>query len=44
MGGLENWHYVLQDYPFFWPALRNTLWFVVVMVSLRLVCRGWCSG
>jgi multiple sugar transport system permease protein len=35
--GWENWHYVLHDYPFFWPSLRNTLWFVVVLVSLRLV-------
>ena len=26
-----------RDYPFFWPALRNTLWFVVVMVTLRIV-------
>ena len=22
--GLQNWTYVFQDYPFFWPALRNT--------------------
>ncbi|MGW7354768.1 carbohydrate ABC transporter permease [Streptomyces sp. NPDC054784] len=35
--GLANWSYVFQDYPFFWPALRNTLWLVVVMVSLRVV-------
>ena len=35
--GLDNWHYVLQEYPFFWPALRNTLWFVVVIVTLRIV-------
>jgi multiple sugar transport system permease protein len=35
--GLDNWRFVLHDYPFFWPALRNTLWFVVVLVTLRIV-------
>jgi multiple sugar transport system permease protein len=35
--GVKNWSYVFNDYPFFWPALRNTLWLVVVMVSLRVV-------
>jgi multiple sugar transport system permease protein len=35
--GLDNWRFVLQHYPFFWPALRNTLWFVVVVVTLRIV-------
>ncbi len=35
--GLRNWAFVLHDYPFFWPALRNTLWFVVVIVTLRVV-------
>jgi multiple sugar transport system permease protein len=35
--GLDNWKFILQDYPFFWPALRNTLWFVVVMVTLRVI-------
>ncbi|GGT59207.1 carbohydrate ABC transporter permease [Streptomyces purpureus] len=35
--GLKNWTYVFADYPFFWPALRNTLWLVVVMVALRVV-------
>ncbi|MEU8761039.1 sugar ABC transporter permease [Streptomyces sp. NPDC048659] len=35
--GLENWTYVLRDYPMFWPALRNTLWLVVVMVACRVV-------
>ncbi|MGW1889158.1 carbohydrate ABC transporter permease [Streptomyces sp. NPDC002004] len=35
--GLSNWTYVLQDYPLFWPALRNTLWLVVVMVTCRVV-------
>ncbi|WP_030186792.1 carbohydrate ABC transporter permease [Streptomyces violaceorubidus] len=34
--GLENWAYVLQDYPLFWPALRNTLWLVLVMVTCRV--------
>ncbi|AZM46094.1 sugar ABC transporter permease [Streptomyces sp. WAC 06738] len=35
--GLKNWRYVLFDYPFFWPALTNTLWLVAVMVTLRTV-------
>ncbi|QNP63337.1 carbohydrate ABC transporter permease [Streptomyces genisteinicus] len=35
--GLKNWAYVFGDYPFFWPALRNTLWLVAVMVSLRVL-------
>ncbi|CAM5626744.1 Sugar ABC transporter permease OS=Streptomyces tendae OX=1932 GN=GUR47_09110 PE=3 SV=1 [Streptomyces tendae] len=29
--------YVFQDYPLFWPALRNTLWLVLVMVTCRVV-------
>ncbi|HYU86997.1 MAG TPA: sugar ABC transporter permease [Kribbellaceae bacterium] len=35
--GLDNWTYVFTDYPFFWPAMRNTLWLVVVMVTARVV-------
>lgn len=35
--GLKNWSFVLNDYPLFWPALRNTLWLVVVMVTCRVV-------
>ncbi|MFE1791588.1 carbohydrate ABC transporter permease [Streptomyces sp. NPDC059525] len=35
--GTANWSYVFTDYPLFWPALRNTLWLVVVMVSCRVV-------
>ncbi|MEU8526140.1 sugar ABC transporter permease [Streptomyces sp. NPDC048629] len=35
--GLENWSYVFTDYPAFWPAMRNTLWLVVVMVACRVV-------
>jgi len=35
--GIDNWTYVFQDYPFFWPALRNTLWLVIVMVTLRVI-------
>ncbi|MFF6777607.1 carbohydrate ABC transporter permease [Streptomyces sp. NPDC012637] len=34
--GLANWTYVFQDYPMFWPALRNTLWLVVVMTACRV--------
>ncbi|MER5767077.1 carbohydrate ABC transporter permease [Streptomyces sp. NPDC001985] len=35
--GLDNWTYVFTEYPMFWPALRNTLWLVLVMVTLRVV-------
>lgn len=35
--GTANWSYVFTRYPFFWPALRNTLWLVVVMVGARVV-------
>jgi multiple sugar transport system permease protein len=35
--GLENWHFVLSSYPFFWPAMRNTVWLVVVVVTLRVL-------
>ncbi|MEU0666862.1 sugar ABC transporter permease [Streptomyces lavendulocolor] len=35
--GLENWRYVLADYPAFWPSMANTLWLVAVMVTCRVV-------
>ncbi len=35
--GMKNWHYVFTAYPFFWPALRNTLWLVLVVVTLRVL-------
>ncbi|OIV37940.1 sugar ABC transporter permease [Mangrovactinospora gilvigrisea] len=35
--GLRNWKYVFTEYPLFAPALWNTLWLVVVMVTLRVV-------
>ncbi|WP_329276791.1 carbohydrate ABC transporter permease [Streptomyces sp. NBC_01451] len=35
--GTKNWKYVFESYPFFWPALRNTLWLVVIMVTLRVL-------
>jgi len=41
--GLDNWKYVFTDYPFFWPALTNTLWLVLVMVTLRVIF-GLCLG
>jgi multiple sugar transport system permease protein len=41
--GLDNWTFVFRDYPFFWPAMRNTLWFVVVIVTLQIVV-GMCLG
>jgi multiple sugar transport system permease protein len=33
--GFANWNYVLFQYPYLVPALVNTLWFVVVMVTSR---------
>ena len=35
--GMRNWKYVFTQYPPFWQALRNTLWLVVVMVTLRVI-------
>jgi multiple sugar transport system permease protein len=35
--GLQNWSFVFHDYPFFWPSMRNTLWLVVVVVTLRVL-------
>jgi multiple sugar transport system permease protein len=35
--GGKNWSYVFTEYPLFWPALRNTLWLVIVMVTLRVI-------
>ncbi|GAA3102231.1 hypothetical protein GCM10020254_54760 [Streptomyces goshikiensis] len=35
--GADNWTYVFTDYPLFWPAMWNTLWLVVVMVSCRVL-------
>ncbi|MCU7822471.1 carbohydrate ABC transporter permease [Kitasatospora sp. DSM 101779] len=34
--GLKNWTYLFEHYPFFWQGLRNTLWLVAVMVTLRV--------
>ncbi|MEV6772302.1 sugar ABC transporter permease [Nocardia sp. NPDC051030] len=35
--GLKNWNYVLTEYPPFWKGLWNTVWLVLVMVSLRVI-------
>jgi multiple sugar transport system permease protein len=35
--GLRNWSFVTHDYPFFWSAMRNTVWLVVVVVTLRVL-------
>ncbi|MGW0699276.1 carbohydrate ABC transporter permease [Streptomyces sp. NPDC002867] len=34
--GLKNWVYVFRDNPHLWPALANTLWLILVMVTLRV--------
>jgi multiple sugar transport system permease protein len=35
--GARNWHYVFNDYPQFYQALKNTMWLVVAMVSTQTV-------
>ncbi|WP_084700827.1 carbohydrate ABC transporter permease [Streptacidiphilus anmyonensis] len=35
--GTKNWTYILTENPYFWTAMRNTLWLVVVMVTLRVI-------
>ncbi|UNO41973.1 sugar ABC transporter permease [Streptomyces sp. MST-110588] len=35
--GTENFTYVFRDYPLFWPALWNTLWLILVMMTCRVV-------
>jgi multiple sugar transport system permease protein len=35
--GVKNWTYVLTQNPYFWTAMGNTLWLVLVMVTLRVI-------
>lgn len=35
--GVSNYTFAFQDDPNLWPAVRNTLWLVVVMVPLRIL-------
>jgi multiple sugar transport system permease protein len=35
--GLKNWNYILTQYPDLVTGLKNTLWLVVVMVTLQTV-------
>ncbi|MDT7573876.1 MAG: multiple sugar transport system permease protein, partial [Pseudonocardiales bacterium] len=35
--GLDNYRFMISDDPNVWPAIRNTLWLVVVMVPLRIL-------
>jgi multiple sugar transport system permease protein len=35
--GLSNWRYILTQYPDLVTALENTLWLVVVMVTLQTI-------
>jgi multiple sugar transport system permease protein len=35
--GLSNWRYILTEYPDLVTALENTLWLVVVMVTLQTI-------
>lgn len=35
--GLRNWKYVFTDFPNFWPAMQNTVWLVLIMVTLRVI-------
>ena len=34
--GLKNYRYLIEDDPFFWQAVRNTAWMVVIGLPLRL--------
>ncbi|MFD4835184.1 ABC transporter permease subunit [Streptomyces sp. SID4919] len=34
--GFDNWSYLFNDFPKFWPAMQNTLWLVLVMVTCRV--------
>jgi multiple sugar transport system permease protein len=35
--GLENYRYLFGEDPDIWPAVKNTLWLVVVLVPLQVV-------
>ena len=35
--GLRNWEYFLFQDPQVWKAVRNTLWFMLIMVPLRVL-------
>jgi multiple sugar transport system permease protein len=35
--GLANYRYMLHDDPQMWPAVRNTLWLIAVLVPLQVV-------
>jgi multiple sugar transport system permease protein len=35
--GLANYRYLLHDDPQVWPAVRNTIWLIVVMVPLQVL-------
>jgi multiple sugar transport system permease protein len=35
--GLKNWNYILFNFPDFVTGLKNTLWLVLVMVTLQVI-------
>jgi len=35
--GLENYRYAFMDDPYFWPALKNTLWVMLTTTPLRII-------
>jgi multiple sugar transport system permease protein len=35
--GLANYRYLLREDPQIWPAVRNTLWLVLIMVPLQVL-------
>ena len=35
--GLNNYRYMLRSDPFFWPAVKNTLWMIAFGLPIRLV-------
>src|SRR6266508_4510365 len=36
--GLANYRYMFGSDPQVWPAIKNTLWFIVVAVPLQVLC------
>jgi multiple sugar transport system permease protein len=35
--GLANYRYLLHDDPDIWPAVRNTLWLIIILVPLQVL-------
>ncbi|WFR68420.1 sugar ABC transporter permease [Curtobacterium flaccumfaciens] len=42
--GLLNYRFLFTQDPQIWPAVVNTLWFVVILVPVRIVCGLLVAG